>query len=331
LFPRDAVLNLAPLEYSWGLQRLAVMFCRSGSYEQAHELVLAVTGVAIGKRQLEQIAAGVAAFYAVGAPAGQDQPEPGEPESAAGPLGLSAGRRAKTPGERVQNFESRPGIGEKGHKRVAEVACVFDVIPAARTPEQVMAGHHGGQSQDGGKAPDKRPAPRAVNRRYRVDIAADRSAAICWLFEEAERRDPGHGRDWIALVDGDNHQIRLIQDQAAARGVPGITILIDLVHVIRVPVEGRLGPARTPRPGDRDLDHHPGAGDPARPRRPGHRPDHPARRRAAAAGCRARQEHQENPGLPDRQAALPGLPPRPGSRLARGHRRHRRRLPPPPW
>ena len=82
----------------------------------------------------------------------------------------------------------------------------------------------------GSKAQDK-PAPEAVNRRYRVDIAADRSAAISWLFQEAERRDPGHGRDWIALVDGDNHQIRLIQAEAADRGVTGITILIDLVHV----------------------------------------------------------------------------------------------------
>ena len=30
LFPRDAVLNLPPLGYSWPLQRLAEMFCRSG-------------------------------------------------------------------------------------------------------------------------------------------------------------------------------------------------------------------------------------------------------------------------------------------------------------
>ena len=45
LFPRDAVLNLPPLGYSWALQRLAEMFCRAVSYEQAHEFVLAATGV----------------------------------------------------------------------------------------------------------------------------------------------------------------------------------------------------------------------------------------------------------------------------------------------
>ena len=61
LFPRDAVLNLPPCGYSWGLQRLAEMFARSGSYQQAGEFVLAVTGVSIGKRQLEQITAGAAA------------------------------------------------------------------------------------------------------------------------------------------------------------------------------------------------------------------------------------------------------------------------------
>ena len=44
LFPRDAVLNLPPCGYSWQLQRLAEMFCRSGSYEQAHEFMLAEIG-----------------------------------------------------------------------------------------------------------------------------------------------------------------------------------------------------------------------------------------------------------------------------------------------
>src|SRR5690348_9979523 len=61
LFPRDGLLNLPPCGYSWGLQRLAEMFCRSGSYGQAREFVLAATGVSVGKRQLEQITAAAAA------------------------------------------------------------------------------------------------------------------------------------------------------------------------------------------------------------------------------------------------------------------------------
>jgi hypothetical protein len=251
LFPRDAVLNLPPAGYSWALQQLAEMFSRSGSYAQAQEFVLAATGVTVGKRQLEQIvaaaAADVSAFYDAGGPAGgrpprglqPDCPQPGLPPGPPPPLVLSADgkgvamrpesrrKRSKAPGRRVKNFGTRPGTGEKGHKRIAETGCVCEVIARPRTPEQVMASHHGGSGQGAGQ-----PAPESVNRRYRVDIAADRSATISWLFDEAGRRDPGHARDWVVLVDGDNHQINLIQQQAAARGITRVTILIDLIHVL---------------------------------------------------------------------------------------------------
>jgi len=97
-----------------------------------------------------------------------------------------------------------------------------------------MASHHGGDGPGGTARPpgrEKKAAPEAVNRRYAVDIAADRSATIGWLFDEAERRDPARARDWVALVDGDNHQIRLVEAEAAARGAR-VTILIDLIHVL---------------------------------------------------------------------------------------------------
>jgi hypothetical protein len=160
----------------------------------------------------------------------------------------------------VRTFEKRAGTGEKkGHKRMAETGAVFDVaVPdgPARTPEQVMR-------PDPGTA---RNAPRAVNRWYACDITAGRDVTIGKVFDEAGRRDPGHARTWIALADGDNCQLGLIQDQAAARGVT-VTILIDFIHVIRVPVEGRLVLPPRPRPRDGRLGHHPGPGHPARPGR----------------------------------------------------------------
>jgi hypothetical protein len=240
LFPRDAVLNLPPLGYSWQLQRLAEMFSRSGSYEQAHEFVLAVTGVRIGKRQLEQITAGAAAD------AGrfcQDRPRDQLPGTGDGqeedlpPLAISAdGKgvamrpearrryRGKT-GQRVKTFGKRLGTGEKaGHKRMAETGCVFDVqVPGGppRTPEQVMRPEPGSSKN----------APRAVNRWYTTDITAGRDVTIGKIFDEADRRDPGRRRTWIALVDGDIYQIGLIQDQAASRGVT-LVILVDFIHVL---------------------------------------------------------------------------------------------------
>ena len=242
LFPRDAVLNLPPLGYSWGLQRLAEMFCRAGSYEQAHAFVLAVTGVSIGKRQLEQITMAAAAdaerFYqdrnrdqAAVPGSGQDEGE-GLP-----PLAISADgkgvamlpqarrRRTKAPEQRVRTFDKRAGTGEKkGCKRMAETGCVFDVaVPDGppRTPGQVMR-------PDPGTAKNK---PRAENRWYACDITAGRDVTIGKIFDEADRRDPDHARTWIALVDGDIYQLGLIQAQAAARGIT-LAILVDFIHVL---------------------------------------------------------------------------------------------------
>jgi hypothetical protein len=242
LFPRDAVLNLPPLGYSWALQRLAEMFCRAVSYEQAHEFVLAATGVGIGKRQLEQITVAAAAdaerFY-------QDRPRDTAAVPAAGeqgqglpPLAISADgkgvamrpearrRRTKAPDQKVRTFDKRAGTGEKkGHKRMAETGAVFDVaVPdgPARSPEQVMR-------PAGGSGKNK--PPRAENRWYTCDITAGRDVTIGKVFDEAERRDPGHARTWIALIDGDIYQLGLIQAQAAARGIT-LAILVDFIHVL---------------------------------------------------------------------------------------------------
>jgi hypothetical protein len=243
LFPRDAVLNLPPLGYSWSLQRLAEMFCRAVSYEQAHEFVLAATGVAIGKRQLEQITAQAAAdaerfcqdrLQGQGGPAGAGQDQ----EDRLPPLAISADgkgvamrpearrRRTKAPEQKVRTFEKRAGTGEKkGCKRMAETGCVFDVaVPDGppRTPGQVMR-------PDPGAGPPARP--HAVNRWYTCDITAGRDVSISKVFDEADRRDPGHRRTWIALADGDIYQLGLIQAQAAARGIT-LAILVDFIHVL---------------------------------------------------------------------------------------------------
>ena len=124
-----------------------------------------------------------------------------------------------------QAFGKRLGTGQKaGQKRIAETGTVFDVQPPdePRTPEQIL-----------GRAPGQAPpaGPKAVNRWYTAEITASRAETIAAVFDQAERRDPGHARPWIALVDGDRHQIQVIRDQAAARGV-SVTILVDFIHVL---------------------------------------------------------------------------------------------------
>ena len=234
LHPADAVLNLPVRRYSWQVQRAAVRYVLAGSYEQARLWLQDLTGVSIGKQQLEQILAEAAAdapgFYpsrpAASCPAGLPlaisadgkgvamRPEGRRPEAA-----RKARRRPP------QAFGSRLGTGQKaGTKRIAVTGAVFDVQPpdAPRTPEQIL-----------GRAPGQPapPGPEAAGRWYTVQIAASCAATIAEVFDQAERRDPGHDRPWIALVDGDRHQIDVIRGQAAARGIT-ITILVDFIHVL---------------------------------------------------------------------------------------------------
>jgi len=234
LCPADGVLNLPARRYSWALQRAAVRYGLAGSYEQAQLWLQDLTGVAIGKQQLEQILGEAA----------RDAPEfyPCRPAAQAPPglpLAISAdgkgvamrpeARRAQTARKarkRTRAFASgqRLGTGEKaGHKRIAETGAVFDVQPPQqpRTPEQILGRAAGGPAR----------AAEAVNRWYTVDITASRAATIAAVFDQAERRDPGHARTWIALVDGDRHQIEVIQAQAVERDV-SVTILIDFIHVL---------------------------------------------------------------------------------------------------
>src|SRR5450759_929597 len=75
------------------------------------------------------------------------------------------------------------------------------------------------------------PAPRATNKWLTASVVDDAAHVLSALFAEAERRDPTHSRTWVALVDGNNHQIDRLHAEAKARRVT-LPILIDFIHVL---------------------------------------------------------------------------------------------------
>ncbi len=105
---------------------------------------------------------------------------------------------------------------------MAEVGAVYDVTPVARTPADVLASAHG-------DAPP--PAPRANGKWVTASISQQAAEVVAAVFDEAERRDPGHQRRWVALVDGNNHQIDRIHAEAASRKLQ-VHIVVDLNHVM---------------------------------------------------------------------------------------------------
>jgi hypothetical protein len=145
-----------------------------------------------------------------------------------------------------RKLATRLSKGEQRHrKRLAEVGCVYDCAPIPRTPGEVLP------------APDQphppgRTGPRARGKWLVASVTVDAARVIGQVFDEAERRDPDQHRTWVALVDGNNHQLARVGTEAQARGVD-VAIVVDFVHVLEYlwwPL-GAASPRATlpPRPG----------------------------------------------------------------------------------
>jgi hypothetical protein len=242
LHPRDAVLNLPPGGFSWLVRKLAEMACRSGTYEGAREIIAAVTGTVIGKRQLQEMmedcAADADSFArdrplprapVITGPDGQEAPVTGV--ASADGKGVSMLPQALRP-QAARKATARDGTrarklgsGEKnGNKRIAETGVVYDCLPPQgepRTAAEIMRRPHGQPARH----------PKALNRWYTSGIVASCAEVIADVFAEIDRRDPRHERQWAGLVDGNNHQIEMFRAEAGRRGMD-MPLLIDFIHVI---------------------------------------------------------------------------------------------------
>jgi hypothetical protein len=87
-----------------------------------------------------------------------------------------------------------------------------------------------GAARPGQETAKPEPGPKAQGRTLFASVARPAADVIADAFAEAHRRDPGHERPWICVIDGNNHQIETVQKLAAGYGVQ-VTILIDLIHV----------------------------------------------------------------------------------------------------
>jgi hypothetical protein len=243
--PLDAELNLPEEKHSHGLRKLAAMESARGSIEAAGAAVTRATGVTIGKRQLEELArrcaAHVEAFYLCRV----ISPAPGDHAlvltfDGKGIVMLPGALRpatAKAAAAAAGRLATRLSPGEKnGRNRMAELACVYDAAPVPRAPGDIISTP--AQKRKEKKAQASRPKrkgkprePQARGKWLTASVTDDIPAVIAAAFGEAERRDPGHQREWVVLIDGNNTQIEAVTAEADSRGVTA-TIVIDFIHVL---------------------------------------------------------------------------------------------------
>jgi hypothetical protein len=233
LYPADARLNLPPVRHSHGIRRLAALEAPRSSFEDGQAAIVRQTGQQIGTRQLRALtlaaAQDVAAFYA--------QRERTVPDGkdllvlscdAKGVVMRPEALREPTRAQ-AQNasgkLKTRLSKGEKqGRKRMAEIVTVYELAPEPRTAAEILPD------------PDTPPAaartrPKAKNKWLQASVTDDTRAVIAEMFNEADRRDPERKLAWVALVDGNNHQIDRIKAEARKRKVK-IPIVVDFIHVL---------------------------------------------------------------------------------------------------
>lgn len=235
LYIADGVLNLPAEHASHGVRRVAARAAAAGSFEDATGQVRERTGLDLGKRQVEELAVRAAvdfdAFYAERVTDAEEDQTRGEGEvlvlscDGKGIVMRSEALReatARAAARASPKLKTRLSKGEKsGRKRIAEVGAVYEVEPAPRTPADVLA-----PTKDKTLKP-----PRAKHKWVTASVVDDAASVVAEIFDEAERRDPDHQRRWVALVDGNNHQIDRIRKEAKRRKVK-VTIVVDLVHVM---------------------------------------------------------------------------------------------------
>lgn len=233
LYPADVVLNLPTERHSHGLRRLVAVEASRGSYDDTVEAIARASGQHLGKRQVEELVARAAvdfdAFYT------NRKPLPGaggdllvlscdgkgivmRPDALRAATATAAARATGKLTTRLSKGEKR------GRKRMAELGVVYDAAPAPRSLDDILPSTKEQRAE-------ATPGPAITNTWLTASVVDDAAGVIDQIFDEAQRRDPAHARSWIALVDGNNHQIARITAEAHDRGVP-ITILIDLIHVL---------------------------------------------------------------------------------------------------
>jgi len=232
LIPLDDELNLPREVYSYGVRRRAAVESSKSSFGEAVESLRSTTGARAAKRQVEELTQRAAqdfdAFYE------QRQTVFAERSDL---LVLSFDckgivmrpqdlrEEARRDAERsVRKFDKRRTRGQvSGHKRMAQLATVYDVSPYFRNAEEVVAGFR--------PLRVVKVRPRPYNKRAWASVAKEGEAIIEEAFREALRRDPKQKRRWVVTIDGDIKQLRKLK-RVINRLKVDVEIVHDIVHVL---------------------------------------------------------------------------------------------------
>lgn len=257
--PADEKLSLPAGRHSRGLARLAVLEAVRGSFDQAAAAIERRCGRVLGKRRLKELVVAstvdIATYYTakIPTPCTREMPLVIQVDGngvVMRPEALREATRRAAAKSAAAWRRGRLAPGEKpNRKRMATVACVFDVVPAPRRPHDIVH-PPGGRSET--RPP--RPDPKAERKWCTASVIRPPEQVVADAFAQAASRNPECLRDWIVLVDRARHQLDLIQAETARGGIH-LNILLDFVHIAEYTWTAahafHRSAAARPRPGPR--------------------------------------------------------------------------------
>jgi hypothetical protein len=238
LHPLDGQLNLPPERYSLEVRRRVAQEAAKSSFAEVIRTLESYTGAEVPKRQVEQLVMRAAQDFDAFYEAGRREPEESAPARSVLVITVdgkgvvmrkedlrAATRRAAT--KRQHKLHWRLSKGEKRNsKRMATVAAVYTVAPFVRTPEEFLRSLAPLDSRDLKQA----PRPRPVAKRVWASLEKDPDEVIEEAILDAKHRDGAHAKSWVAVVDGNPHQLALLKAIAATHAVQ-VTVILDIIHV----------------------------------------------------------------------------------------------------
>lgn len=232
LFPIDAELNLSTNSYSDGIYFRVSNEAIRGSFDDVVESIDSTTGGHVPKRQCLNIVREVAQDFEVF----YKKKRFIKPEATSDLLILTFDGKGivmrpdslrectKKNAQKSKKLKSRLSQGEKkDRKRMAQVAAVYTVQSHIRTAESIMK-----VAEDDNVIPFRTPIR---NKRVWASVEREAETVIEEAFQEALQRDPKQKREWVILIDGLPHQIKLIKKVMKKLSVKA-TIVMDFIHVL---------------------------------------------------------------------------------------------------
>jgi len=234
----ETIFGTVQVERSHEVRRRAAEEAARGSFDETVSSLKRWTGAEVPKRQVEELVRRAAqdfdAFY-------ESREREAEEGGRSGDLvvltsdgkGVVMRRQdlreatRKAAEKKTRKLRKRLSKGEKRNaKRMATVAAVYTVAPFVRRPEDVvrgMAPHHEIAGQGGAR-------PRPEHKRVWASLEKPPEEVLEEAFREACKRDPRRRKRWVALVDGNQTQLRILKEQARKHGVK-LKIVLDIIHV----------------------------------------------------------------------------------------------------